>query len=75
MYTNVVHAFDTTQTIVVIWLGVYVNIYIYIYLSTLASLTLIILFSKIISSKSENIVKENSEHLGIFHLLNWMFQN
>jgi hypothetical protein len=38
------------------------------YLSTLASLTLIILFSKmlkfskIISSKSESIVKENNEY-------------
>ncbi len=45
------------------------------YPSTLANLTLIILFSemlkfsKIISSKSKNIVKENSEHLGIFNLL------
>jgi hypothetical protein len=46
------------------------------YLSTLASLTLIILFSemlkfsKIISSKSKIIiVKENSEYLGILHLL------
>jgi hypothetical protein len=43
--------------------------------STLASSTLIILFSemlkilKIISSKSKNIVKDNSEHLGIFYLL------
>jgi hypothetical protein len=26
-------------------------------------------FSKILSSKSKNIVKENSEYLGIFHLL------
>jgi hypothetical protein len=47
-----------------------------IYLSTLANLTLITLFSeilkfsKIISSKSKNLVKENSEYLGIFHLLN-----
>jgi hypothetical protein len=44
-------------------------------LSTLASSTLIILFSemlkfsKIISSKSKNIVKENSKYLGIYHLL------
>jgi hypothetical protein len=43
--------------------------------STLANSTLIILFSellkfsKIISSKSKNIVKENSEYLRIFHLL------
>jgi hypothetical protein len=46
-----------------------------LYLSTLASLTLIMLFSemlkisKIISSKSKNIVKENSEYLRIFHML------
>jgi hypothetical protein len=45
---------------------------IYYYPSTLANLTLIILFSemlkfsKIISSKSKNIVKENSEYLRIF---------
>jgi hypothetical protein len=45
------------------------------YPSTLANSTLIILFSKmlqfkkIISSESKNIVKENSEYLGIFHLL------
>jgi hypothetical protein len=26
-------------------------------------------FSKIISSKSKNIVKDNSEYLGIFHVL------
>jgi len=32
-------------------------------------------FWKNISSKSENIVKENSEYLGMFHLLKWMFQN
>jgi hypothetical protein len=44
------------------------------YLSTLANLTLIILFSEMlkfskkISSKSKNIVKENSEYLRIFHL-------
>jgi hypothetical protein len=47
------------------------------YPSTLANSTLIILlsemlkFSKIISSKSKNIVKDSSEYLGIFHL----FQN
>jgi hypothetical protein len=45
------------------------------YSSTLANLTLILLFSKmlkfskIISSKSKNILKENREYLGIFHLL------
>jgi hypothetical protein len=45
------------------------------YPSTLANLTLIILFSKmlkfseIISSKSKNIVKQYGEYLGIFHLL------
>ncbi len=50
-------------------------------LSTLASSTLIILFSemlkfsKTISFESKNIVKENSEYLGIFHFLKWMFQN
>jgi hypothetical protein len=44
-------------------------------LSTLANLTIIILFSemlkfsKIISSKSKNIVKDNSECLWIFYLL------
>jgi hypothetical protein len=44
-------------------------------LSTLTNSTLIILFSemlkfsKIISSKSKSIVKENSEYLGIFLLL------
>ncbi len=48
--------------------------------STLANSTLIILFFeifkifKIISSNSKNIVKDNSEYLGIFHLLKWMFQ-
>jgi hypothetical protein len=46
-----------------------------VYLSTLANLTLILLFSeifkfsKIISSKSKNIVKENSEYLRIIHVL------
>ncbi len=51
------------------------------YLSTLANSTLIILFSTMlnfsnfISFKSKNIVKENSEYLGIFHLLKWKFQN
>jgi hypothetical protein len=45
------------------------------YLNTLPSLALIIFFlemlkiSKMISSKSKNIVKENSEYLRIFHLL------
>jgi len=45
------------------------------YPSTLANSTLFILFlkmlkfSKIISSKSKNILKNNSEFLGIFHLL------
>jgi len=32
-------------------------------------------FLKIISSKSKNIVKENSEYLEVFYLLKWMFQN
>jgi hypothetical protein len=32
-------------------------------------------FSKIIRSKSKDIVKENNEYLGIFHLLKWIFQN
>jgi hypothetical protein len=32
-------------------------------------------FSKIIFSKSKNIVKDNSEYLGIFHLLKWVFFN
>jgi len=41
-----------------------------IYLSTLAKvLTEILKFSKIISSQSKSIVKENSEHLRIFDLL------
>jgi len=45
------------------------------YLGTLTNSTLIILFSemlkfsKIISSKSENIVKQNNGYLRIFHLL------
>jgi hypothetical protein len=26
-------------------------------------------------SKSKNIVKDNSEYFGIFHLLKWKFQN
>jgi hypothetical protein len=45
------------------------------YPSTFAKSTLIILFSemvrfsKIIFSKSKNIVKDNREYLGIFHLL------
>jgi hypothetical protein len=30
---------------------------------------------QIISFKSKNIVKDNSEYLGIFHLLKWIFQN
>jgi hypothetical protein len=41
----------------------------------LANSKLIISFSKIISSKSKNIVKENSEYLGIFHFWKWKFQN
>jgi hypothetical protein len=47
----------------------------------MANSTLIMLFSemlkfsKIISFKSKNIVKDNSEYLGIFHLLKWIFQN
>jgi hypothetical protein len=50
-------------------------------ISTLVNSTLFILFyemlefSNIISSKSTNVVKENSEYLGMFHLLKWMFQN
>jgi hypothetical protein len=32
-------------------------------------------FSKIISSKSKSIVKEDSEYIRIFHLLKWMFLN
>ncbi len=46
-----------------------------VYPSTLANLTPIILFeemlkfSKISSSKSTNIVKDNCEYLGIFHFL------
>jgi hypothetical protein len=32
-------------------------------------------FSKNKISKSKNIVKDNSEYLGIFHLLKWIFQN
>jgi hypothetical protein len=32
-------------------------------------------FSFFISSKSKNIVKGNSEYLGMFHLLKWKFQN
>jgi hypothetical protein len=32
-------------------------------------------FSKIISSKSKNIVKDDSEYLGIFYLFKWIFQN
>jgi hypothetical protein len=45
------------------------------YAITLADSTLIILFSEllkfsqIISSKSKNIVKDNSQYLGTFHLL------
>jgi hypothetical protein len=30
-------------------------------------------FSKIISFKSKNIVKDNNEYLGIFHLLKWIW--
>jgi hypothetical protein len=41
-----------------------------IYLSTLAKvLTEMLKFSKIISSKSKSIVKEDSEYIRIFHLL------
>jgi hypothetical protein len=32
-------------------------------------------FSKIISYESNNIVKDNSEYLGLIHLLKWFFQN
>jgi hypothetical protein len=32
-------------------------------------------FSKNISSKSKNVVKDNSEYLGKFYLLKWIFQN
>jgi hypothetical protein len=46
-------------------------------LSTLANSTLIIFIfknvSKFTSSKSRNIVKENSEYLGIFHLFEMNF--
>jgi hypothetical protein len=62
-------------------LGCPENGHFYYCLSTLANLTLIILFlkmlkfSKNISSKSKNIVKENSEYLGIFHFLKLFFQN
>jgi hypothetical protein len=51
------------------------------YPSTLANSALIILFSemlkfsKMIFSKSKNIVKDNSEYLGILHLLKWISQN
>jgi len=31
-------------------------------------------FSEIISCKSKNIVKDNSEYLGVFYLLKWIFQ-
>ncbi len=47
--------------------------------STLANSTLIILFSemlkfsKMISSKSKKIVKDNSEYLGIFSFVETMF--
>jgi hypothetical protein len=56
-------------------IGMMVSALVAEYLSTLANLTLIILFSemlkfsKIISSKSKNIVKDNSEYLWIFYLL------
>jgi hypothetical protein len=45
-----------------------------VYLSTLANLTLMLFLemlkiTKITFSKSKNIVKDNSESLGIFHLL------
>jgi hypothetical protein len=51
----------------------------YEYPRTLANSTLIILFSKMlkfsnfISFKSKNILKDNSEYLGIFHLLKWIW--
>jgi hypothetical protein len=51
------------------------------YPSTSANSTLIIFFSEmlkiseIISSKSENIVKDNNESLAIFYLLKRIFQN
>jgi hypothetical protein len=32
------------------------------------------IFFQIISSKSKNIVKDNGEYLGIFHLLKWIFK-
>jgi hypothetical protein len=45
-----------------------------VYPSTLANLTLIMLFLKLLNFKNyffqiKNIVKENNEYLGIFHLL------
>jgi hypothetical protein len=51
------------------------------YAITLAESTLIILFSELLkfsqisSSKSKNIVKDNTQYLGTFHLLKWIFQN
>jgi hypothetical protein len=51
------------------------------YLSNLPNSTLIILcyemleFSKIISFKSKNIVKDNSEYLGIYYWLNEFFKS
>jgi hypothetical protein len=49
--------------------------------STLANLRVIILLSEMLKcwnfifSKSKNIMKDNNEYLGIFHLLKWVFQN
>jgi hypothetical protein len=51
------------------------------YPKTLANSTLTILFSEMVKfsknilSKSKNIVKDNNEYLGIFHLLKLFFQN
>ncbi len=50
-------------------------------LNTLANSTLITLFSEMLKfskkkiPNQKNIVKDNSEYLGIFHLLKWIFQN
>ncbi len=52
------------------------------YPSTLANSTLIIIifkndeiFENYFSQIKKNIVKDNSEYFGIFHLLKWKFQN
>ncbi len=54
----------------------------YTLVSTLANLTLVILFSEILKFWNFDffqikifIVKDNNEYLGIFHLLKWKFQN